>query len=164
MTHTHTARSMVAVTSIVFASLSLAQANDISLGEPIALKLKDAQSIPPATQPMQSAAGQATVAAIESSAKTSARAIENLSIRSGDRLMPTLKKWLADQNVELVWAANAATAGRVRDVVFEDDFESSSADLNVALTESLSPFGFEAEISGGASVRRVTVRNLRSNL
>jgi hypothetical protein len=87
-----------------------------------------------------------------------------LSVRSGERLMPMLKKWLADQNVELVWAANAQTAGRVRDVVFEDDFESSSADISVALTEVLSPFGFEAEISTNASMRRVTVRNLRGNL
>lgn len=88
----------------------------------------------------------------------------NLVIKQTDRLMPTLKKWLADQNVELVWAANAQTAGRVRDVVFEDDFESSSSDIGVALTEVLSPFGFEAEISTNASMRRVTVRNLRGNL
>ena len=88
----------------------------------------------------------------------------NLVIKQTDRLMPALKKWLADQNVELVWAANAQTAGRVRDVVFEDDFESSSSDIGVALTEVLSPFGFEAEISTNASMRRVTVRNLRGNL
>lgn len=92
------------------------------------------------------------------------KSMPSLAIRSGERLMPMLKKWLADQNVELVWAANAQTAGRVRDVVFEDDFESSSADISVALTEVLSPFGFEAEISTNASMRRVTVRNLRGNL
>ncbi len=123
-------------------------------------------SIPLATQPTLPTAGQVTVSPVVSAVKASVNstAIVNLSIRSGERLMPTLKKWLADQNVELVWTANAATAGRVRDVVFEDDFESSSADLSVALTESLSPFGFEAEISSGSAIRRVTVRNLRSNL
>jgi hypothetical protein len=87
-----------------------------------------------------------------------------LVIRAGERLMPTLKKWLADQNIELIWAANSSTAGRVRDVVFEDDFESSASDVNVALTEVLSSFALEAEISTSASMRRVTVRNLRTNL
>ncbi len=166
MTHKHTAR-MMAMASIAFASLSMAQANDISLGEPIsALKFQDEQSIPAVTQPTQPTAGQVTGLPVVSSVKASVNsaAIVNLSIRSGERLMPILKQWLSDQNVELVWAANAQTAGRVRDVVFEDDFESSSSDIGVALTEVLSPFGFEAEISTNASMRRVTVRNLRGNL
>lgn len=165
MTNKHTA-CKIAMASIAFASLSIAQTNEISLGEPIALKFQDEQSMSLATQPTLPTAGQVTVSPVVSAVKASVNstAIVNLSIRSGERLMPTLKKWLADQNVELVWTANAATAGRVRDVVFEDDFESSSADLSVALTESLSPFGFEAEISSGSAIRRVTVRNLRSNL
>ena len=138
------------------------QAQDIELGEPVSIDQPKA---------LQSEANAASAAltrlapSIETPiASVSSKSMPSLAIRSGERLMPTLKKWLADQNVELVWAANAQTAGRVRDVVFEDDFESSVADISVALTEVLSPFGFEAEISTNASMRRVTVRNLRGNL
>jgi hypothetical protein len=138
------------------------QAQDIELGEPISIEQ------PKALPSVAIAAPAATAGAVTSLetpiASVASKSIPSLTIRTGERLMPMLKKWLADQNVELVWAANAQTAGRVRDVVFEDDFESSSADISVALTDVLSPFGFEAEISTNASMRRVTVRNLRGNL
>jgi hypothetical protein len=88
-----------------------------------------------------------------------------LVIRQGDRLMPTLKTWLASQSIELVWAASATTSGRVRDVVLEDDFQASAADVQTALNEVLEPFGFEAEIAkNSGAVKRVTVRNSRNGL
>jgi hypothetical protein len=151
---------MAIALTIAFAASS--QAQDIELGEPILIEQ------PKALPSVAIAAPAATAGAVTSLetpiASVASKSIPSLTIRTGERLMPMLKKWLADQNVELVWAANAQTAGRVRDVVFEDDFESSSADISVALTEVLSPFGFEAEISTNASMRRVTVRNLRGNL
>lgn len=138
------------------------QAQDIELGEPVSIEQPKAFSSVVNTAPETLISpAHSTEPPIYSVAPKST---PSLAIRSGERLMPMLKKWLADQNVELVWAANASTAGRVRDVVFEDDFESSSADITVALTEVLSPFGFEAEISANSSLRRVTVRNLRNNL
>lgn len=138
------------------------QAQDIELGEPLSIEQTKALPSQARVAPVETAVG---VTSLETPiASVTTKLTPSLAIRSGERLMPTLKKWLADQNVELVWAANAQTAGRVRDVVFEDDFESSSADISVALTEVLSPFGFEAEISTHASMRRVTVRNLRGNL
>lgn len=91
--------------------------------------------------------------------------IPPLVIRQGDRLMPTLKTWLASQSIELVWAASATTSGRVRDVVLEDDFQASAADVQTALNEVLEPFGFEAEIAkNSGAVKRVTVRNSRNGL
>ena len=88
-----------------------------------------------------------------------------LVIRQGDRLMPTLKTWLASQSIDLVWAASATTSGRVRDVVLEDDFQASAADVQTALNEVLEPFGFEAEIAkNSGAVKRVTVRNSRNGL
>lgn len=91
--------------------------------------------------------------------------ISPLVIRQGDRLMPTLKNWLASQSIELVWAASATTSGRVRDVVLEDDFQASAADVQTALNEVLEPFGFEAEIAkNSGAVKRVTVRNSRNGL
>jgi hypothetical protein len=79
--------------------------------------------------------------------------------------MPTLKTWLASQSIELVWAASATTSGRVRDVVLEDDFQASAADVQTALNEVLEPFGFEAEIAkNSGAVKRVTVRNSRNGL
>lgn len=88
-----------------------------------------------------------------------------LVIRQGDRLMPTLKTWLASQSIELVWAASATTSGRVRDVVLEDDFQASAVDVQTALNEVLEPFGFEAEIAkNSGAVKRVTVRNSRNGL
>lgn len=91
--------------------------------------------------------------------------IPPLVIRQGDRLMPTLKNWLASQSIELVWAASATTSGRVRDVVLEDDFQASAADVQTALNEVLEPFGFEAEIAkNSGAVKRVTVRNSRNGL
>lgn len=138
------------------------QAQDIELGEPVSIEqpkaLSSVVNATPATLISPAPSSEPPISSV------AAKSIPSLAIRSGERLMPTLKKWLIDQNVELVWAANAQTAGRVRDVVFEDDFESSAADISVALTEVLSPFGFEAEISTNASMRRVTVRNLRGNL
>ena len=92
-------------------------------------------------------------------------AIPPLVIRQGDRLMPTLKTWLASQSIDLVWAASATTSGRVRDVVLEDDFQASAADVQTALNEVLEPFGFEAEIAkNSGAVKRVTVRNSRNGL
>ncbi len=91
--------------------------------------------------------------------------IPPLVIRQGERLMPTLKTWLASQSIELVWAASATTSGRVRDVVLEDDFQASAADVQTALNEVLEPFGFEAEIAkNSGAVKRVTVRNSRNGL
>ncbi|BDU56969.1 hypothetical protein [Limnohabitans sp. TEGF004] len=91
--------------------------------------------------------------------------IPPLVIRQGDRLMPTLKAWLASQSIDLVWAASATTSGRVRDVVLEDDFQASAADVQTALNEVLEPFGFEAEIAkNSGAVKRVTVRNSRNGL
>ncbi len=91
--------------------------------------------------------------------------IPPLVIRQGDRVMPTLKTWLASQSIELVWAASATTSGRVRDVVLEDDFQASAADVQTALNEVLEPFGFEAEIAkNSGAVKRVTVRNSRNGL
>ncbi len=88
-----------------------------------------------------------------------------LVIRQGDRLMPTLKTWLASQSIELVWAASATTSGRVRDVVLDDDFQASAVDVQTALNEVLEPFGFEAEIAkNSGAVKRVTVRNSRNGL
>jgi hypothetical protein len=137
-------------------------AQDIELGEPISIEQPKTFSSE-VSAPVPTLA-QSVLPIETGSTPTPPKSIGSLAIQSGERLMPTLKKWLADQNVELVWAANASTAGRVRDVVFDDDFESSSADIAVALTEVLSPFGFEAEISANSSLRRVTVRNLRNNL
>ena len=92
-------------------------------------------------------------------------AIPPLVIRQGERLMPTLKTWLASQSIDLVWAASATTSGRVRDVVLEDDFQASAADVRTALNEVLEPFGFEAEIAkNSGAVKRVTVRNSRNGL
>ncbi len=91
--------------------------------------------------------------------------IPPLVIRQGDRLMPTLKTWLASQSIDLVWAASATTSGRVRDVVLEDDFQASQSDVQTALNEVLEPFGFEAEIAkNSGAVKRVTVRNSRNGL
>lgn len=138
------------------------QAQDIELGEPISIE--QAQSLSSETKTSALKPTRSVPPIETAAAPVTPKPFGNLTIRNGERLMPMLKKWLADQNVELVWAANAQIAGRVRDVVFEDHFESSVADINVALTELLSPFGFEAEISTNASMRRVTVRNLRGNL
>jgi len=86
-----------------------------------------------------------------------------LSIRQGERLMPSLKLWLANQSIELVWAAPASTPGRVRDVVMDDDFQASSQDLRAVLSEVLEPFGFEAEIATNTgALQRITVRNARN--
>lgn len=91
--------------------------------------------------------------------------IHPLVIRQGDRLMPTLKTWLTSQSIELVWAASATSSGRIRDVVLEDDFQASAADIQTALNEILEPFGFEAEIAkNSGAVKRVTVRNSRNGL
>jgi hypothetical protein len=126
----------------------------------------------------QEAAGDASVAAGSAQSTISgvvvnqpvaatppAPVIPPLVIRQGDRLMPTLKTWLASQSIELVWAASATTSGRVRDVVLEDDFQASAADVQTALNEVLEPFGFEAEIAkNSGAVKRVTVRNSRNGL
>ncbi len=86
-----------------------------------------------------------------------------LFIRQGERLMPSLKLWLANQSIELVWAAPASTPGRVRDVVMDDDFQASSQDLRAVLSEVLEPFGFEAEIATNTgALQRITVRNARN--
>lgn len=88
-----------------------------------------------------------------------------LWIREGERLRPALKTWLNAQSIELVWAASATTSGRVRDVILEDEFRASSLDVREALTEILSPFGFEAELAkNSGSLQRVTVRNSRNGL
>ena len=98
--------------------------------------------------------------------KTSPPALEGppaLFIRQGERLMPSLKLWLANQSIELVWAAPASTQGRVRDVVMDDDFQASSQDLRAVLSEILEPFGFEAEIATNTgALQRITVRNARN--
>ena len=147
---------------IVLGMTCASQAQDIELGEPVSIEQPKALSSVVNTAPATLISpAPSTEPPIYSVAPKS---MPSLAIRSGERLMPALKKWLADQNIELVWAANATTPGRIRDVIFEDDFESSSADITIALTEALSPFGFEAEISNGASVRRVTVRNLRNTM
>lgn len=150
------------VLGMTCAAASQAQAQDIELGEPVFIEqpkaLSSVVNTAPATQISPATSTEPPIYSV------APKSTPSLAIRSGERLMSMLKKWLADQNIELVWAANAQTAGRIRDVVFEDDFESSAADINVALTEVLSPFGFEAEISTSASMRRVTVRNLRGNL
>lgn len=138
------------------------QAQDIELGTPISIE--QSKTLPSEANASSAVPMLPTPLGEKVTAPLAPKSKPSLTIRSGERLMPMLKQWLADQNVELVWAANAQTAGRVRDVVFEDDFESSSSDIGVALTEVLSPFGFEAEISTNASMRRVTVRNLRGNL
>ena len=89
--------------------------------------------------------------------------VQPLFIRQGERLMPTLKLWLANQSMELVWAAPASTSGRVRDVVMDDDFQASSQDLRAVLSEVLEPFGFEAEIAtNSGALQRITVRNARN--
>jgi hypothetical protein len=138
------------------------QAQVIELGEPIAIEQPKTLS---SEANSSSTVASRSLSYVESTDSIVApKSAGSLVIRNSERLMPALKKWLADQNIELVWAANATTPGRIRDVVFEDDFESSSADITIALTEALSPFGFEAEISNGASVRRVTVRNLRNTM
>lgn len=138
------------------------QAQDIELGTPISIE--QSKTLPSEANASSAVPMLPTPLDEKVIAPLAPKSMPSLTVRSGERLMPMLKQWLADQNVELVWAANAQTAGRVRDVVFEDDFESSSSDIGVALTEVLSPFGFEAEISTNASMRRVTVRNLRGNL
>jgi len=84
----------------------------------------------------------------------------NLKIQTGQRLMPVLKKWLDDRSVILVWSAEGDKPGMIRDVVFEEDFESSYLETSKTLMEVLTPFSLEAEIlMSGNQERRIFVRN-----
>lgn len=149
------------VASILVGCTITTFAQNIVVGEPVMLEssppISDSKTVTSTPNSLQETGSEII--------STTPKQLSNLSITAGERLKPTLKKWLADQNVDLVWAATSSSAGRVRDVVLEADFESTSFNVSEALTEILSPFDFEAEIAqNNGVIKRVTVRNARNGL